>query len=275
MAAWYAPATGVRGGQPVYWAIAIETGLALPFVFHQPLRQTQRLLRSIADVLDVDIAIPDHSTLSRRGAGLTILPKCADPTEPLHLLIGSTGFKIYGEGEWLDQKHGIRSRRRWRKLHLGVDAVTREIVAMELTSDDVRDVSEIPILLDQIDTDVASMTADGAYDADAVYDAVAERHPEATMIIPPRPSAVPSETMTTPRDQHIAEIEKHGRIGRQRRSGYNQRSLVETAMYRYKSIVGWRLHARALSNQRIAAKIGDNVLNRMTGLGMPASTRIR
>ena len=242
-------------------------------MFHQPLRQTEGLLRSIVDVLGVDIAIPDHTTLSRRSGGLTILLKRLDRAEPLHLLVDSTDLKIYGEGEWLD--HGIRSRRRWRKLHLGVDAVTREIVAMELTSDDVRDVSEIPILLDQIDTDVASMTADGAYDADAVYDAVAERHPEATMIIPPRPSAVPSETMTTPRDQHIVEIEKHGRIGRQRRSGYNQRSLVETAMYRYKSIVGWRLHARALSNQRIAAKIGDNVLNRMTGLGMPASTRIR
>ena len=100
-------------------------------------------------------------------------------TEPLHLLVDSTGLKIYGEGEWLDQKHGIRSRRRWRKLHLGVDADTHEIVAVELTPDDVGDVSEIPDLLDQIDADVASMTADGAYDGEAVYDAMAERHPEA------------------------------------------------------------------------------------------------
>jgi hypothetical protein len=150
--AWQAPATGKRGGLPIYSAIAIETSLALRLVFHhQPLRQTEGLPRSIADVLKIDIAIPDHTTLSRRGGGLTILPKRIDRTEPLHLLIDSTGLKIYGEGAWLDQKHGIRSRRRWRKLHLGVDADTHEIVAMELTPDDVGDISALPDLLDQID----------------------------------------------------------------------------------------------------------------------------
>jgi transposase len=274
VAAWHAPATGERGGQPTYSAIAIETCLALRLVFHQPLRQTEGLMRSIADLLEVDIAIPDHTTLSRRGGGLTILPKCIDRTEPLHLLIDSTGLKIYGEGEWLDQKHGIRSRRRWRKLHLGIDAVTHEIVAVELTPDDVGDVSEIPDLLDLIDADVASLTADGAYDGEAVYDAVAECHPEAVVIIPPRATAVPGETGTTQRDRHIATIAQHGRIGWQRRSGYNRRSLVETAMYRYKTIIGRRLTARSLPNQRTEAKIGCNVLNRMTGLGMPASRRI-
>jgi hypothetical protein len=276
IAAWHAPATGERGGQPIYSAIAIETGLALRLVFHQPLRQTEGLLRSIADVLRIDITIPDHTTLSRRGGGLTILSNCVGRSEPLHLLVDSTGLKIYGEGEWLDQKHGIRSRRRWRKLHLGIDAVTHEIVASELTPDDVGDVSEIPALLDQIDGEVASFTADGAYDGEAVYDAVAERHPEATVIIPPRATAVSNETTTpTQRDRHIAEISKHGRMGWQRRSGYNRRSLAETAMYRYKTVVGRRLHARTLTNQRTEAKIGCNVLNRMTTFGMPATVRIR
>ena len=219
VAAWQAPATGERGGQPIYSAIAIETSLALRLVFHQPLRQTEGLLRSIADVLEIDIAIPDHTTLSRRGGGLTILPKRIDRAEPLHLLVDSTGLKIYGEGEWLDQKHGIRSRRRWRKLHLGVDADTHEIVAVELTPDDVGDISEIPDLLDQIDADVASMTADGAYDGEAVYDAVAERHPEAAVIIPPRVTAVPSETTATQRDEHLATIAEHGRMSWQRQLG--------------------------------------------------------
>ena len=195
--AWPAPATGERGGQPIYSAIAIETGLALRLVFHQPLRQTEGMLRSIVAVLGVDIAIPDHTTLSRRGCGLTILPNRVARKEPLHLLVDSTGLKIYGEGEWFDQKHGIRSRRRWRKLHLGVDAGTHEIVAVELTPDDVGDVSEIPELLDQIDADVASMTADGAYDGETVYDAVAERHPDATVVIPPRTTAIARETTAT------------------------------------------------------------------------------
>jgi hypothetical protein len=181
VAAWHAPATGKRGGQPVYSAIAIETGHALRLVFHQRLRQTEGLLRSIVDVLGVDINVPDHTTLSRRGGGLAILPKRLHRGEPLHLLVDSTGLKIFGEGEWLDQKHGIRSRRRWRKLHLGIDAVTHEIVASELTPDDVGDVSEILDLLDQIDVDVASLTADGACDGEAVYDAVAERHPKAAV----------------------------------------------------------------------------------------------
>jgi hypothetical protein len=275
VAAWHAPATGERGGQPIYSATAIETGLALRLVFHQPLRQTEGLLRSIADVLDINIAIPDHTTLSRRGGGLAILPETIGRKEPLHLLVDSTGLKIYGEGEWLDQKRGIRSPRRWRKLHLGVDADTHAIVAVELTPDNVGDVSELPDLLDQIDTDVASLTADGAYDGEAVYEAAAGRHPDAEVIIPPRATAVPNEITTRQRDRHIATIEKHGRMGWQRRSGYNRRSLVETAIYRYKTIITRRLRARTLPNQRIEAKIGCNLLNRMTCIGMPASVRIR
>jgi hypothetical protein len=213
VAAWRAPATGERGGQPIYSAIAIETGLALRLVFHQPLRQTEGLLRSIANVLELDVAIPDHTTLSRRASGLTILPKMVGHAEPLHLLIDSTGLKIYGEGEWLDQKRGIRSPRRWRKLHLGVDASTHEIVAAELTPDDIGDVSELPCLLDQIDAEIASLTADGAYDGEVIYDAVADRHPDTEVIISPRATAVPNEITTTQRDRHIAMIEEHGRMG--------------------------------------------------------------
>jgi hypothetical protein len=153
-------------------------------LLHQPLRQTEGALRSMADLLDVQIRIPDHTTFSRRGGGLKVLPQRIDRNEPLHLLIDSTGVKIYGEGEWLDQKHGVRSRRRWRKLHLAVDADTHEIAAVELTPDDVGDVSALPELLDQIEEPVGSVTADGAYDG--VYDEVLHRHPAARVIIPPR-----------------------------------------------------------------------------------------
>ncbi len=257
VAAWRAPATGERGGQP---ATAIETALALRLVFHQPLRQTEGLLRSIANVLELDIAIPDHTTLSRRGGGLTILPKTVGREEPLHLLVDSTGLKIYGEGEWLDQKRGIRTPRRWRKLHLGVDADTHEIVAAELTPDDVGDVSELPGLLNQIDAEIASLTADGAHDGEVVYDAVANRHPDAEIIVLPRATSVPNETTVTLRDRHITTIEKHGRMGWQRRSGYNRRSLIETAVYRCKTIIGRRLEVRTLPTQRTEAKIGCNVL---------------
>ena len=140
---------------------------------------------------------------------MTILPKVVGREEPLHLLVDSTGLKIYGEGEWLDQKRGIRSPRRWRKLRLGVDADTDEIVAVELTLGDVADVSELPGLLDQVDAEIASVTADGAYDGEVVYDAVANRHPDAKIIIPLRATAVTNETTTLQRDRHITMIEKH------------------------------------------------------------------
>ena len=122
MAAWHAQATREWGGRLIYSAIAIKTGLALRLVFHQPLTQTEGVLLSIPDLPGVDIAIPDHMTQSHRGDGLTILLKRPDYSEPLHLLVDSTGLKICGEGEKLDKKHGTRSRRRWRKLNRGVDA---------------------------------------------------------------------------------------------------------------------------------------------------------
>src|SRR4051812_46914420 len=101
----------------------------------------------------------------------------------------------------MGQQHGLRSRRRWRKLHLGLDADTQEIAAVELTPDDVGDVSVLPELLNQIDGDVASMTADGAYDSKAAYSAAADQHPAAVVVIPPRATAVQSPAITTQRDR--------------------------------------------------------------------------
>ena len=161
---------------------------------------------------------------------------------------------MYGEAEWLEEKHGKRSRRRWRKLHLAIDANSHDVVAVQMTTDDVGDVTTVPVLLDQIDGSVASVTSDGAYDADVVYDEITRRHPEADVIIPPRSTAVVSESGTTRRDEHLRTIERHGRIGWQRRSGYCRRSLVETTMFRYKTIIGRQLHARTLSNQKGGGK---------------------
>ena len=275
IAGWHAPATGKRGGQPVYSGLAIETGLALRLVLRLGLRQIEGTLGSIAHLLGVNIKIPDHTTFSRRGDSLTLLKKPVERSEPLHLLIDTTGLKMYGEGEWLEEKHGKQSRRRWRKLHLAIDTNSHEIVAVELNTDEIGDVTEVPDLLDQIDGSVASVTGDGAYDADAVYDGIMRRHPEADVIIPPRSTAVMTESGTTRRDEHLRTIERNGRIGWQRRSGYCRRSLVETAMSRYKTIIGRRLHARTLPNQKTEARIGCAVLNRMTSHGMPVSSRIK
>jgi len=108
------------------------------------------------------------------------------PSGPVHLLVDSTGVKLSGPGEWLVEKHGTQRRRAWRKLHLGIDAETGTIVASTLTSREVDDAAELGPLLDQIGDPLAAVVADGAYDQDRVYDAVAEHTAEAAVVVPPR-----------------------------------------------------------------------------------------
>lgn len=185
--------------------------------------------RRLARCSDQNSGPYDLQPPGRRSGDLT---GADERDEPLDLLVDSTGVKIYGEGEWLNQKHGVRSCRQWRKLHLGVDADTHEIVAVELTPEDVGGVSAVPDLLEQIKGPVGSITGDGAYDGKTVYDAVAIRHPEAAIIIPPRSTAVASETAATPRGRHLQTIARYRRISWQKTSGYSRRSLGETARYR-------------------------------------------
>src|SRR6478609_8789836 len=195
IAAWRAAPRTTRGGQPWYSPLAITTALTLRAVFRLALRQTEGLIGSILHLLGLDLAVPDHSTLSRRAETLEVpRPRSSPDSGPMHLLVDSTGLKLGGPGEWLCEKHGTRKRRSWRKLHLGVDAATGQIKAVELTTNDVDDGSQVGPLLDQVEDVVASFTGDGAYDSGNVYAAVAERHPEAAVVVPPRKDAVPSDT---------------------------------------------------------------------------------
>ena len=192
-------------------------------------------------------------------------------------MIDSTGLKVYGAGEWHRDKHSGRDRRRWRKLHLAMDPDTGEILACELTDQDQGDSSQVGALLDQVTGAIASVTADGAYDGDPVYQAVAERAPEADVIIPPRATAKPgvqANQAPTQRDRHIQMIKHRGRRGWQRATGYGRRSLVETAMFRYKTLIGRRLRARSLPGQKAEARMSCAVINRITHLGMPVSARV-
>src|SRR3954468_10322491 len=258
--AWKAsPRTG-RGGRPEYSDLALLTGLTLKAVFRLAYRQTEGLVGSVIGLLGLDLAVPDHSTLCRRaetlevprpkprGAGADDAAGGADGgAEPMHLLVDSTGLKLYGAGEWLVEKHGAKRRRSWRKMHLGVDAATGRIVAATLTDRDEDDAAQVGPLLDQVADPVASVTADGAYDQEGVYADVAERHPEAEVVVPPRSTAVPSEsaeTAPTQRDRHLQLIAEKGRMGWQKATGYNARARAEAAISRYKRVIGDGLHAR-------------------------------
>jgi hypothetical protein len=277
IAAWRAAPRTTPGGQPHYSALAIMTALTLRAVFRLALRQTEGLIGSIVRLLGLDLAIPDHSTLSRRAETLQVFPRPRSGTEPVHLLVDSTGLKLCGPGEWLVEKHGTRTRRSWRKFHIGVDAGTGQIMATELTINDVDDGSQVGPLLDQATSSIASFTGDGAYDRDDVYDAVAERHPDAAVIVPPRSTAVPSGTASTAptqRDRHLQQIAERGRMGWQKRSGYNQRALVEAAIGRYKGVIGDTLRSRTHRRQATEVAVAANALNRMLELGRPRSVRI-
>ncbi len=232
--AWRADPRTTRGGQPRYSALAITTALTLRTVFHLALRQTEGLMASIIGLLGLDLAVPDHSTMSRRAETLEV-PRPRGGREPVHLLVDSTGLKLCGPGEWLVEKHGTRTRRGWRKLHLATDADTGWIVASKLTDKDADDGSQVGPLLNQVEGPLASFTGDGAYDRDDVYAGVAARYPDADVIVPPRSSAVPSDTAgTSPtrRDRHLQLIAERGRMGWQKASGYNHRALVESDISR-------------------------------------------
>ena len=276
IAAWRAePRTG-RGGQPRYSALAITTALTLRAVFRLALRQAEGLIGSILALLGLDLASPDHTTLSRRAETLEVpRPRCG--REPVHLLVDSTGLRLCGPGEWLVEKHGARTRRGWRKLHLATDADTGRIVASALTDKDADDGSRVGPLLEQVDGPVASFTGDGAYDRDDVYAEVAARHPEATVVVPPRASAVLSdaaETAPTRRDAHLQCIAERGRMGWQRASGYNWRALVEADVSRWKRVIGDGLRFQTDGRQETEVAIAADVLNRMLGLGRPEYVRI-
>ena len=164
IAAWRAEPRTTPGGQPHYSALAITTALTMRAVFGLALRQTEGLIGSIIDLLGLALAVPDHSTMSRRSKTLERPPLRRSGTGPLHLLVDSTGLKLGGAGEWLIEKHGTSRRRSWRKLHLGVDAASGEIVAIELTRKESDDAARSGALLNQITSPLASFTADGAYD---------------------------------------------------------------------------------------------------------------
>jgi hypothetical protein len=277
LAAWHPPTSSQRGRSPTYSDLAIETGMLLRLAFGRPWRQTEGLLRSVARLMNLDIGIPDHTTLSRRSAAGALVTDLARVTGPVHVVIDSTGLKVYGAGEWHREQHGGRDRRTWCKLHLAVDSDSGAILACELTDKDVGDPSQVGNLLDQVAGDIVSVTADGAYDGEPVYRTVADRAPEAAVVIPPRATAKASaqaDQAPTQRDRHIQTIARRGRRGWQRATGYGRRSLVETAMFRYKTLIGRRLRARSLPGQKAEARMSCAVINRMTHLGMPLSRRV-
>jgi hypothetical protein len=264
------------GGQYVYSDAAIQGLLTLRAVFHLPLRATQGLGQSVFELMGLALDVPHYSTLSRRAADLAVdLSRKSEG--PLHLVLDSTGLKVYGEGEWKVRKHGYSKRRTWRKLHLAIDAESHEVQAVMVTEAKVDDAEMVDHLLKPIDRPVESAAADGAYDKRKVYRVLGPR--TGRILIPPRSNARiwkhgNSAGPPLPRDENLRHIRRVGRKAWKRESGYHMRSLAETGVYRLKAIFGDRLASRRSEGQVAEGAIRGRALNIMTRLGMPQSERV-
>ena len=267
IAAWTPRRSGRRGGQRRYSDLAIETALTLRLLYHFPLRQAEGFLHALFGMMRLNLAAPDYTTLSRRSQHLRRRLRPVQPGEGLHLVLDSTGLSIVGAGEWAAAKHGGRGRRGWRKLHLGVDQSGAILVhtLTEATGDDATTALD---LFTAAEGPLVRVTAD------AVYETATARG--ATVVIPPaRTANVSGHGPRSPaRDRTITVVKQLGQRRWKKTSGYHRQSRVENAFFRYKSIIGDGLRARSPAGQGSEAVLGCEILNQMTALGRPVSSRI-
>lgn len=269
---------GAAGGKGWrYSDTAILCALSLRAVFGLTLRQTQGFLHDLTRLLGLEITVPHYSTFSRRAATLTVPRLARSSGGPVHLAVDATGLKVYGEGEWKVRAHGKDKRRVWRKLHLAVDTRTGALHAHALTASEVHDGAELDGLLARTDAPIAAVCADKAYDSFDCHAAILAR--DARPVIPPRKGAAirppPGRKNVPPtRGAAVARIAEIGRDAWKAETGYHRRSLAETAMLRYKTLIGPTLRSRTFERQKVEAAVGVRCINRFTALGMPRSIRI-
>lgn len=268
---WTPEPTGKRGGQWLYSNWAIQALLMLKVVFHLPYRALEGFGRSLMSLMGLDMPIPDHSHMSRRAKTLEVQIPRKERTEPMHVVVDSTGLKVFGEGEWKVRQHGVGKRRTWLKVHLAVDAHEKDVVGVEVTTVEWADGEVFRDLVEQVEGTIEQIDGDGAYDTREAYDVAAER--EAKLVVPPRENAVAWEE-EHPRTQALAEIKEKGRGPWKEESGYHHRSIAENAMYRLKQLFGDGVASRIFESQvnEVHARIA--AMNTMTYLGMPVSVRV-
>ena len=264
---WYAKPSGKQGGQLIYSNIAIEALNILRFKFRLRLRCTQGFAQSLVDLMKLDIDIPDYTTICRRLKLLSLkIQKKVASNKHIHVVIDSTGLKVYGDGEWKTRQHGYSKRRTWKKLHLAVDESSSEIKAFALSDHSFKDSELLGDLVKGCDGKISQISADGAYDCKDCYKIAKDRNIK--LVVPPRKGAVIERHGNChgpplSRDTHIREIRKIGRKKWKEKHKYHRRSLSETAMYRFKALLGDKLSSRDFDRQGNEAFIKCKILNQM------------
>lgn len=266
--------TGKKGRPAEYADLAIECGLTLRLVFNLTFRSTQGLLRGIIDKLKLPLKAPHYTLLSKRQQTLKVNLKKYQPRKrgPLHLVIDSTGLKIYGEGEWKIKIHGKGRKCVWHKIHLAVDSATHTIVQAVLTGAGIQDCQGFTQLINAIDDPIEVAIGDGAYDRFSCYEIAKEKGFK--MIAPPQRNAVllserrqnkrkASSEAIAARDVSILGARKLGRAEWKKEVGYHRRSLSETAMFRLKQLLGSKFKSRKREYQSLEVNIRCQILNKM------------
>jgi hypothetical protein len=262
-----------RGHPLVYSEACITLMLTLRHLFKLALRQLTGFVESLLTLLDKKLPVPEFSRLSRRASFSLSRLSLPSLKEPGHMVIDSTGFKVFGEKEWLETKHGKQYQRKiWRKLHIGISG-DGFIVAREMTDHRTDDRACVDSLLKQAGLEhIHDLLADGGYDSHQIYQAlkVHEVHP---LIPPPSKSVVSSAIKPTLRDQTIAYIKEKGYWAWYFKNNFGRRNKVENTFYRLKTIFGRKLLTRSWDNQNAETHLICCMLNKMTELGMPQTVK--
>jgi hypothetical protein len=284
---WYHVGPAKRGGQIIYSSECIVLLLTLKAVFRLPFRQLAGFAESVFALMGVDLQVPSYTQICRRQSGLKVplgISERLKNGDPIHLVVDSSGLKIYGECEWKVRKHGWGKRRTWRKIHIGVDEKTGEITAQVLTDNKTDDAAMLnQLLADTFDegVNIGKLGADGAYDHYDCWDTLQEAKIEP--IIPPRENAMfqlgkdglPTEH---PRNRALEIIDEGGqeanRKGWKIQSGYHRRSKSENAFFRWKTILGEKMYAREFENQKTEAAVKTAVLNKFIQIAAPKSVKV-
>ncbi len=243
-------------GRQVYSDQSIELILTLKFVYHLPLKAVIGLMTSLFEMNDIEVSIPDYTTVSRRARNLTI-PLRKQNKKSITLLVDSTGLKVHGEGEWKVRKHGWNYRRTWKKLHVGID-IDGEVRAIIMSSSKAHDAFYGEQLLLQEKTHVHTFSGDGAYDSMSLYMLLEARSVQ-RVFIPPRKNTNRTKEHHPLKQQNLLLSRETWK----KESGYHIRSLVETHMWRHKQILSPYLDFRTEASQRTEILIKTNILNKM------------
>lgn len=269
--------TGKKGRPEVYSDDAILCALMIREVYKLPLRMLQGFLISLFMLLGLKLPVPSYSQISRRSARLNKKLKRLFKKGAKDIVFDASGLKVYGEGEWKVRTHGKSKRRTWRKIHIGMNPSTGEVLLCEMTKNTAYDPAVTCDLLDEVEGNIERVFGDGIFDDKKFREKVLSKG--AQTIVPPDNNAVykgVKEGAIRQRDLDIAAIhilggDENARKLWKKLIGYHKRSLAETFFSRLKRTLGHNLKARNFENQRVECQVKCLIMNKMLTLGMPIS----